>query len=960
MPRGIRTAFFLLSISALLGSSTRAIADPPLEVTRPSGEVNRVVSLSGGIEEDLPPGSAQPAIQSVAGAIAADDPAIERVSHHDPATGRSVDSEGEISEPASSAGAAAGAAGAQVVSAVAERITIDRMTFGVTYSDTYRTTTGLVVFGPAKNYYLSDGSSWRSGAGSYYRTRATFVRSENDGTTIRYYFDPPVEGFLYKQTDYDGGDHSSNGSLGAASPLVIEATLGSSTGTMSGDVSVLSNVPANYSEPRFNYWSAPLGAMVPFVATFSLRNGVTFDETTFDADFSYSNDGEVDFADPSSIPPLTSVEIEGTAQARAGSETQFHAVATYQSGARENVTASAIWTVTPVEIASIDAGLLTTASEGCDGVTLELRATFTSNDSTETGTRSVVCREIGADDWADYWETYQGDERHSGYVPLSLEPEVFALRWQREVAAGVSLNPVTAADGKVFVSLLRHFGVGESLFVLDARDGEPLWSRDFGSVFSVNPPAYGYGNVYIQTGNHGRDTYLWAFDAETGAKVFQSPHSAQWERYYAPTIYDGNVYVNGGYYGGMYAFDAFSGASLWFYDLPQYDDFTPAVDEEHVYAYVGEYAPALYVVDRETGQFEYRIDDPNFDWNGWSMDLAPVLGSMDDVIAIHDGRLLSFDVVARKIGFEIQEGFSGQPSVAKGVIYAINSGSVEARDESNGALLWSWAPAVGSATEHLIVTDTHVLARTHTHTHAIELLSGDSVWSHPVAGHMAIGEETLYIASDTGTVTAISIPEYTPAALVKLEIEGPIEVQEFTTAGYRAWAHYDDGRVRDRTNLTEWSVSPMDYASVNEYGELDVREMLVPSQAVVVDALYREGEAEAGSSLDVTLGISVSLDRFVERNVEAALAAKQRALEALEEAEAREAAAIQVVQDGIQGRRGRRNLVMKTLHRLQQALFWGVFGQESVAKGADELQDELDAPSGSALRPAGPALGRRR
>jgi hypothetical protein len=295
------------------------------------------------------------------------------------------------------------------------------------------------------------------------------------------------------------------------------------------------------------------------------------------------------------------------------------------------------------------------------------------------------------------------------------------------------------------------------------------------------------------------------------------------------------------------------------------------------------------------------------------------------------------------------------------VIYAINSGSVEAREESNGALLWSWRPAVGSATEHLIVTDTHVLARTHTHTHAIELLSGESVWSYPVAGHMAIGEETLYIASDNGIVTAISIPEYTPAALVELEIEGPTEVQEFTTAAYKAWAHYDDGRVRNRTNLTEWSAVPADYASIDEYGELEVQEMLVPSQTIVVGALYREGEAEAASSLDVTLGISVSLDRFVERNVQAALAAKQRALEALEEAEEREAAAIQVVRGDIQGRRGRKNFVRQALHRLQTALFWGVFGQESVAKGAAALEEELNAaPEGElgaasegALTPAG-------
>lgn len=930
-----------LSIHLLIAPALEAVADSTFEVTARSGEVNRVISPSGEIEAEYPPGAAPPSQAIVASETELDDPTIERVSHHDPTTGRTVDSNGAVTEPAGVSAANLGAAAAEAALSGAERITIDRMTFGVSYYDTYYVTSGLVIFGPAKYYYLSDSTSWRSGAGSYHRPRARFNRSEIDGTTIRYYFDPPAEGFLYKQTDYDGGDHSSNGSLGAAGPLVIEATLGSSIGTMSGTVSVLSNFPANYSEPRFNYWSAPVGAIVPFEVTFSLPSGATFTETTFDSSFRYSNHGVVDFANPDFIPPLTGVEIMGTAQVLAGSQAQFHAVATYESGARENVTAEAIWTVTPDNIASIDAGLLATADSGCGGVTLELRATFTSNDSTETGTRTVECREIGPDAWAEYWETYQGDERHSGYVPLSLEPEIFTLRWQRQVAPGVRLNPVAAADGKVFVSIVTYFGGGEALFALDARDGELLWSRGFGEVFSVNPPAYGYGNVYVQTGNHGSDTYLWALDADSGETVFQSPHSAQWERYYAPTIYDGSVYVNGGYYGGMYGFDAFSGANLWFYGLPQYDEFTPAVDEEYVYAYVGEYSPGLYVVNRETGQLAFRIDDANFDWNGWSMDLAPVLGSMDDVIAIHDGRLISFDLAAREIGLELQASFSGQPSVHNGVIFAINGRSVEARDESSGAFLWSWTPPTGNATEHVIVTDTHLLARTETHTYAVELISGENVWSYPVAGHMAIGEETLYIASANGVVTAISIPEYIAATVEKIEIDGATEAQEFATASYTAWAYYSDGRVRNRTNLTEWNVAPAEFASIDEGGELEVGEMLVPSQPVVVSAIYREGEAEVSAELEVMLRISVSLDEFVRRNVEAALAAKRSALASLEEAKIREEAAIAVVGQEMRGQRGPRNLVMKTLHRIRRARIWGLIGRSFTARGAAELEEEL-------------------
>lgn len=354
------------------------------------------------------------------------------------------------------------------------------------------------------------------------------------------------------------------------------------------------------------------------------------------------------------------------------------------------------------------------------------------------------------------WPMYQGNPGHDGYLATALAPEQFSLNWQRAVASQ-PLNPVTTAEGKVFVSLYGYFN-SQGLQVLDAATGEMLWSKDFGRVFSVNPPAYANGIVYIQTGNHGNDTYLRAYDADDGSLVFQSKHSAQWERYFAPTIYDGTVYIDGGYYGGMYAFDASDGTQLWFRGLPQYDQWTPAVDEEHAYAYVGEYTPGLYVLDRASGQLLHRIDDPNFDWNGWSMNLAPVLGGAGDVIAIHDGRLIRFDLDARNIAWELSRHFVGQPCVARGVIYAIDSGALTAWDQLTGTLLWSWAP-VENLTESVIVTDTHVIVGSSQSTYVVNVDTHGDDWSFQKGGHRSLGERTLYIASSDGVLTSINVGE---------------------------------------------------------------------------------------------------------------------------------------------------------------------------------------------------------
>ncbi len=352
------------------------------------------------------------------------------------------------------------------------------------------------------------------------------------------------------------------------------------------------------------------------------------------------------------------------------------------------------------------------------------------------------------------WPTYQADSSHSGYVPIGLDPSKIALRWEKPAGNGQAMNPVAAGGGKIFVSTYGYFS-NAGLFVYDAQTGAERWYVTYGQVFSVNPPAYAYGNVYIQTGNHATDTYLRAYDAASGDLVFQAAHAAQWERYYAPTIVDGTVYVDGGYYGGMYAFDAHDGTQRWFRGLQQYDQWTPAVDAQYAYAYLGAYSPALYAVDRATGNLAFSIPDPDFQWNGWSMNLAPVLGGDSDLFAIHDGRLIRFDLANRAIAWQLKDNFTGQPSVAKGVVYTVDSNALSVRDEVTGKLLWSWAPSTEKVLGPLLVTDTHVIVPCETTTHAVDLVTHKSEWSYPATGTVAVADGAIIIARTDGKLTVL-------------------------------------------------------------------------------------------------------------------------------------------------------------------------------------------------------------
>ncbi len=638
---------------------------------------------------------------------------------------------------------------------------------------------------------------------------------------------------------------------------------------------------------------------------------------------------------------------------------QYRAVAQFENNVLRDVTDSAAWSVVPTSLASVSAGLLTTQTISTDREQITLHAQLTWNGTAVDADKTVLVRGSGAAGQRSDWETYQANASHTGFAPISLEPDVFSLLWQRNIGSGASLNPVTAADERVFVSKLTYFQGGPALFALDARDGETLWTKDFGEVFSVNPPSHAYGNVYIQTGNHATDTYLHAYDAATGEMVFETPHAAQWERYYAPTIFDGMVYVDGGSYGGMYAFDAFSGQTRWFLELQQYDQWTPAVDAQYAYAYVGEYSPGLYVANRFTGAPAFSIPDPHFEWNGWSMDLAPVLGGQNDLLAIHDGRLLSFDLPTRSIRYERSRNFSGQPSVVDDRIYAIDAGALVVLDEADGTQLWSWRPPQGSVRGALIVTNTHVLATTETTTYAIELLSGMDVWSYPASGSLSLGNESLYIASANGVLTAISVPEIVPATLESLEIHGPAEATENTSVTFTAQARYSDGRVRDRTGRTAWSVEPASSATFRQPGTLEIGELLDPVQVVTVRAHYTEGTASIEATKSVRLVIGVSLHDFLARNLSAGLATKAQILDLLRESIAYEQAVVRAIGRPAAPPQPPADLSISITEEVQQAIARDREASAAVERSILNLERALMALPADVDSPEPAALQRR-
>jgi hypothetical protein len=299
----------------------------------------------------------------------------------------------------------------------------------------------------------------------------------------------------------------------------------------------------------------------------------------------------------------------------------------------------------------------------------------------------------------------------------------------------------------------------------------------------------------------------------------------------------------------------------------------------------------LYALNRYYGTRAYTISA-----GPTSTTKVPVLGSLNNAFVINGTTLVSLDLVGQVIQWQVAGAYSGMPSIAEGVVYAVNGGKLEALDEASGQLLWQWSPPEGSLISPLTVTQSHVLACTQANAYAIDLLDRSAAWSYPASGSLSLGNDTLYIAGQNGILTAIAAADYTPAVPVSLEIVGASEVVENSTMTYRALVTYDDGRVRDRTALSNWEFTATPTAEFTN-GTLRTFELSLPTETVLLQAEYTQDAVTVTNTKEITIGIQGTVEELIARNLDKATEAKENALAELRKAMALEEASLEIAQN---------------------------------------------------------------
>lgn len=334
---------------------------------------------------------------------------------------------------------------------------------------------------------------------------------------------------------------------------------------------------------------------------------------------------------------------------------------------------------------------------------------------------------------------------HLGSMTSTLVPPLDLL-WSAKpptVSSTTAPRPLVVEKGRVFVSYGASFTAVPTLFALDASDGTTKWSAGFGSVAYVGHPAVFAGRVYLANGNSS-NTKVWALDAATGTGLWTAPMGGQWEQYWAPIVVDGVLYTNGGYSGGLYGYDAASGAQSFFTALEQYDEWSPAYGAGRVLTFVGG---------------KVRAHDPLSGAEKWQVAVgavgdqtAPVTdGTRVYVVA---GSLFAIDIATQKLAWSAPGSYVAMPAVADGTVYGVSGGSLLARDAATGALQWSVA-ADGALKYPPVVTNGYVYVASDASIFAFSTSTHAQKWkSSGPGGSLALGAGRLFVSTASGAVSA--------------------------------------------------------------------------------------------------------------------------------------------------------------------------------------------------------------
>lgn len=348
-------------------------------------------------------------------------------------------------------------------------------------------------------------------------------------------------------------------------------------------------------------------------------------------------------------------------------------------------------------------------------------------------------KEVVRSDWLQFGGGPSAQSSVKGDLELPLK-----LNWK--VKVGTNLLAGVSVKGDTLI-----VGSGDNkIYALNTLDGSQRWSFEALDTFEATPLILD-GKVYIGSA----DYFFYCLDYLTGKKIwsFESDGkilgSANWSEV------DGKkVIIAGSYDGYLYAFDAETGTVNWKYDSENYVNGTPLVDHEKVFfGGCDEQLHGVKIKDG-SGEFTYSLD-------------APVPGSgskMGDNVYIgtHGGRFLCYDLLNKKIRWEItdaDEGFYATGALnQEGLILAGRDKWLRYLNPLTGEEKWKVNLRSAVDSTPIIIGEKVVVATKGGKCLVYSLKDGKELWQYdvgsPVIGSLGYASGVLYISVKNGFLYA--------------------------------------------------------------------------------------------------------------------------------------------------------------------------------------------------------------
>ena len=341
------------------------------------------------------------------------------------------------------------------------------------------------------------------------------------------------------------------------------------------------------------------------------------------------------------------------------------------------------------------------------------------------------------------WPTFGGDVGRTGHAAGFVGGGLLQPLWVVTLA-GTTVEPAAIAGGLVVV---LADGSTDTVHAIEIATGQPLWSSTIDASSYPTAPTVDGDGVYLQRVNSG-DSDLIRLDLVTGFEVWQTAFTVQWEQYWSPLVMGGRVFAAGGYTGGVYGWDATTGIELWYEDTPWFDQWTPAGHDNIVYTHIDD---ALTARDPLSGTELWSVVLPEGSTSYSEMNTVPALAD-DLAVLVAGDDLVGVDLIGRQLSWSIEGGFSGSPTLASGLVYAVRNGAVAQIDPADGYVVRTFA-GDGDLAGKPIVTDDVLIATSSTETFVFRTWDGLVLDTLPQGGDASVGEGVVVLV-DGDTVRA--------------------------------------------------------------------------------------------------------------------------------------------------------------------------------------------------------------